>query len=274
VANIGIGITLGKQMHRTLIAALIALAGCIQVAAAQEAPQSDADRSAEYANAQEYAACMTLASRKPEDALGSAESWEQRGGGDAAKHCAAVALFGMGKYPDAAERLETLGQSMPADKADLAAQILGQAGLAWQNAGAYDRALAAQTAALKLAPDDVALLVDRSTTQFFLGKCWEAIDDLNEANERAPDRPDILVLRASAYRCVESLELARGDVERALELKPGDPEALLERGTLRHLGGDEDGARADWLQVAKDAGGTPAADAAQMNLERLDLKAQ
>lgn len=260
-------------MKRTLTAVLLALvADAAAVAAQDDAVRSDVDRSAEYANAREYADCMALASRAPEDALGSAETWEQRGGGDAARHCAAVALFGMGKFAEAAERLEQLGRSLPAERADLAAEVLGQAGMAWQSAGLYERALAAQTAALKLAPDNVALLVDRSTTQFFLGKCWEAIDDLNEANERAPDRPDILVLRASAYRCVGSLELAREDVDRALELKPDDPEALLERGTLRHLSGDEDGARADWLQVAREAAGTPAGDVAQMNLERLDVQ--
>lgn len=241
---------------------------------AQDSTDTDADRNLEYANAQEYADCMALASRQPEDALGSAEAWEQRGGGDAAKHCAAVALIGMEKYADAATRLEELGQSMPADKAPLAAQILAQAGIAWQSAEQYERAVAAETAALKLVPDDVGLLIDRSVSQFFLEKCWEAIDDLNRANELAPDRADILVFRSSAYRCVEAYDLAREDVDKALELKPDDPEALLERGTLRNLAGDADGARADWLKVAEDAAGTPAADAAQQNLERLDLKAQ
>ena len=46
------------------------------------------------------------------------------------------------------------------------------------------------------------------------------------------------------------------------------------RGTLRPATGDVEGARADWLKVAKDAAGTPTADAAQRNLERLDLDAQ
>jgi tetratricopeptide (TPR) repeat protein len=241
---------------------------------AQDSTDTDADRNLEYANAQEYADCMALAQRQPEDALGSAEAWEQRGGGDAAKHCAAVALIGMEKYADAAMRLEELGRSMPADKAPLAAQILAQAGIAWQSVDDYERALAAQTAAVQLAPQDVGIRIDRSTTRFFLGECWEAIDDLNEANELAPDRPDILVFRASAYRCVEAYDLAREDIDKALQLKPDDAEALLERGTLRHLAGDADGARADWLKVAEDAAGTPAADAAQMNLERLDVKAQ
>jgi tetratricopeptide (TPR) repeat protein len=241
---------------------------------AQDGGTSDSDRNAEFVNAQEYTACMTLAQREPDQALGSAESWEQRGGGDAARHCAAVALLGMGHYADAAQRLEALGENMSAGEPQLAAQVLAQAGIAWQGAEQYERAVAAETAALKLAPQDVGILIDRSANQFFLGKCWEAIDDLNAASELVPDRADILVFRASAYRCVEAYDLAREDVERALQLKPGDAEALLERGTIRHLSGDSEGARADWLKVAEDAAGTPTADAAQMNLERLDLKAQ
>jgi tetratricopeptide (TPR) repeat protein len=163
---------------------------------------------------------------------------------------------------------------MSAGEPQLAAQVLAQAGIAWQGAEQYERAVAAETAALKLAPQDVGILIDRSANQFFLGKCWEAIDDLNAASDLEPDRADLLVYRASDSRCLEAYDLAREDVERALQLKPGDAEALLERGTIRHLSGDSEGARADWLKVAEDAAGTPTADAAQMNLERLDLKAQ
>lgn len=279
MAKIGIPITAGKHMRTRLhlrhFAACAALAIAVSTggAAAQDA-SSDAERTTEYANAQEYAACMALAQRQPEDALGSAEAWEQRGGGDAAKHCIAVALIGMGRFADAAERMEQLAASMPADQAALAAQTLAQAGIAWQNADMYERALAAQSAALELAPDDVSIYVDRSFSRFYLGQCWEAIDDLNEANQRAPERADVLVLRASAYRCVEAYDLAREDVDKALQMRPDDPEALLERGSIRNATGDPDGARADWLKVAQDAAGTPAADVAQMNLERLDLKAQ
>jgi hypothetical protein len=38
--------------------------------------------------------------------------------------------------------------------------------------------------------------------------------------------------------------------------------------------GDDAGARADWLEVLRAAPGTPAADAAQANIERLDLKVE
>jgi hypothetical protein len=54
-------------------------------------------------------------------------------------------------------------------------------------------------------------------------------------------------------------------------LEPGNPEALLERGILHRLAGDDAAARSDWLEVTIIAKGTPTAAAAQNNLEKLDV---
>jgi tetratricopeptide (TPR) repeat protein len=161
---------------------------------------------------------------------------------------------------------------MPQDKLNLVPQLLRNAGQAWMAAGDLEKAHAVQTEALKLAPNDVELLVDRAMTRGLARNYWEAIDDLNAAHDLAPGRADILVFRASAYRFVDSLELASQDIEEALKLDPDDPEALLERGTIRRLSGDAEGARADWLKVVSLAQGTPTGDVAQANLEKLDLK--
>jgi regulator of sirC expression with transglutaminase-like and TPR domain len=55
---------------------------------------------------------------------------------------------------------------------------------------------------------------------------------------------------------------------------PGDPDALLERGAIRHLSADDAGARTDWIDVLKKAPESPAAEAARANLEALGLKPQ
>ena len=49
---------------------------------------------------------------------------------------------------------------------------------------------------------------------------------------------------------------------------------MLERGIVRRLKGDDDGARRDWLTVLTIAPGTSAARAAQANLEKMDVKAR
>ena len=65
---------------------------------------------------------------------------------------------------------------------------------------------------------------------------------------------------------------ALNDVETALKVSPDYPLALLERGKLRLLKGDKDGARQDWLKVVNKAPNTPAADEAQRDIEQIDLK--
>ncbi len=232
------------------------------------------DAAREYAEAQQYEDCMALAKRQADDAFEAALAWAAKGGGVPAQHCAAVAQVGMGDYVGAAVRLGEAVKKMPKDQAPLAAEMLAQAGQAWFLADDLERAQLTQTEALKLAPDDVDLLLDRAITRAAAKNYWEAIDDLNRAQELAPGRADVLVYRAAAYRYVDGLDLARDDIDRAVALDPDSPDALLERGTIRRLLGDPAGARADWLAVVTLAAGTPAGDAAQANLEKLDLKTQ
>ena len=52
-------------------------------------------RAAEIDHAEEYAACMALVEEDAEEAFETALAWESMGGGNAARHCAAVALIGL-----------------------------------------------------------------------------------------------------------------------------------------------------------------------------------
>ena len=221
-----------------------------------------------------YADCMNLARVQPEEAFEKASAWAALDGGSAARHCAAIALLGLGQYGESAHRLETLADELQGPDGKLRAGVLAQAGQAWLLAGDATRAYATQSAALKLEPDNVELLIDRAVTLASAENYWEAIDDLNAAQELAPKRADVLIFRASAYRYVDANELALDDVNRGLKLEPDNPEGLLERGILRRLAGDAAGAREDWLKVVTVAQGSPAAEAAQANLEALDVKAE
>ncbi|MFQ5773424.1 MAG: hypothetical protein ACE5GS_02790 [Kiloniellaceae bacterium] len=222
----------------------------------------------------EYADCMALARARPGDALDRALAWDALGGGEPAKHCAAVALIGLGRYEAAARRLERLAQDMVAATRGLRAGVLAQSAQAWLMAGEAARAVAAQSAALTLDPDNVELLIDRSIALATAGSYWMALDDLNGALDLAPERADILILRASAFRYLDALDLAGDDIERALRLDPDNPDGLLERGILRRLAGDAARAREDWLRVLEIADGAPAADAARANLEKLDVNVE
>jgi tetratricopeptide (TPR) repeat protein len=221
--------------------------------------------------ATEYRTCLTLAKTKPEDGWEEALAWTSLGGGEPARHCAAVALIGLHKYEDAATRLETLASESRRPEA-IRAEMLAQAGQAWLLAERYDRADAAQRTALKLVPGHPELLLDHAVTLAQVHHYKEAADELSDLLRRQPNRVEALVLRATAYRFLDDPIAARSDIDRALALDPGFPDALVERGILHRLDGDAAAAREDWLKVVRTLTSGAALSEAQRNLELLDVK--
>jgi regulator of sirC expression with transglutaminase-like and TPR domain len=220
---------------------------------------------------QEYRTCLVLAKTKPEQGWEEALAWQSLGGGEAARHCAAVALIGLGKYGEAAARLETLANESVREDG-VRAQMLAQAGQAWMLAGKLPRADSAQRAALVLAPSDPDILLDHAVLLAQVHHYAEAIDLLSGLLRRQPNRVEALVLRASAFRYQDNLPGAADDVEQALKLDPDYPDALLERGMIRRLRGDDAAARDDWRRAVELAPDSDAAETARRNLEKLDVK--
>lgn len=223
-------------------------------------------------NQAQYQACMSLLDRDPAGALDSAVEWERQGGGDAARHCKALALIRTGEVEDGALELERVAETMPQARAPLAAELFAQAGQAWIKAGNPQRALYAQEQGLKLDPGNVELLIDRAMTYGTSGMYFEALDDLNAAVDLSPDNPDIYAMRAAAYRQLGNPDLAEDNIVQALKISPSHPSALLERGYLRRAKGDIAGARTDWLTVIQVRPGTVVAEEAQKNIEKLELQ--
>ncbi len=258
------------------------LLACLGVAIATAADLANAGQSAHPPNAavaapppsaevdaETYDRCLTLARSDPRAALNLAASWLKRGGAHPADHCAAVALIGLGKYREAAGRLDALAQMMTSAPTELRAQVLDQAGQAWLLAGDTKRAFAAAKAAAALAPDDIEILIDRAEAAYAAGYLDSAVADLDRVLKADPNRVDALVYRASANRALDRLARAQADIDRALSHVPRSASALLERGNIRRLEGDLDGARSDWQQVGAIAPGSPEDKAARTNLEHL-----
>lgn len=217
------------------------------------------------ADGPDYDRCLALLNTDPQEALAWAEAWEATGGGEGARHCAALALLGVGEPARGAERLEALAARSSGSGAARAA-VFAQASQAWLMAGNAPRAFGAATMALTLTPTDVDLLVDRAVALGVMSRYSEAVEDLNRALGLEPDRADAWVYRASAWRHLDQVEQAARDVSRALELSPENPEALLERGIIRQLRGDVLGARADWERAILLSPDSATADLAQQNL--------
>jgi regulator of sirC expression with transglutaminase-like and TPR domain len=208
---------------------------------------------------------MAMLRDDADEALRFAQAWDARGGGEGARHCLALTMIGLGEPDRAAERLERLaGASLSGNQARAA--VFGQAAQAWLMAGEPDRAFAAVTIALTLAPLDAELLMDRGVILASERRYREALEDLDRVVALEPWRTEAHVFRAAALRHLDQTEAAREAVERALATRPGNAEALLERGILKQGRGDEAGARADWRLAAETAPDSMAADLARRNL--------
>jgi len=223
--------------------------------------------------AKTYALCLDTARLYPEQGVEFAGKWVGLSGGEPAKHCQAIAMLGMREYGEAATRLEELAQTSKRG-VEVRAGMLAQAAQAWLLMGDTQRAHAAQSAALKLKPGDVKLLLDRALTLAEAKNYWEAIDDLNAALALDPKNADAFAFRASAYRMVSADDLALEDAEHALQLDPGNLSALLERANLRRMKRDDAGARKDWMKILELAPESDTAKAARANIERLDVNTE
>jgi len=116
---------------RRAIAVFAALLVAVGIARAEEPksarPAPPPVPALEKENAANYQLCLSTARTYPEQGFELAGRWEGLGGGEAAKHCAAVALIGLHQYPEAAQRLMALALSSK-QSADIRAGMLAQAG--------------------------------------------------------------------------------------------------------------------------------------------------
>lgn len=217
----------------------------------------------------EYRACIAKAVKTPDAALNDAQAWSARGGGAAANLCAALALFTLKDFVGAARRFEAAAQN-PADPADVRAGVLGEAGNSWLLARQGRNAEAVLTAGLRLAPENVELWVDRARARAML-RNWAGADaDLTGALARAK-RSDIYLLRATTRRALNRMADARKDIDWAIYLDPRNAQAYVERGSLKLIVGDKQGARRDWLQVLLITPNGPAGDEARRRIEDLEI---
>jgi len=216
-----------------------------------------------------YQSCLSHADSDPQNTLNDALKWAGAGGGLPAQHCAALALVGMGKYGEAAARLDALARAKEVPSAAFRATLFDQAGNAWLLAGNGARAISSLTSALALSGGDPDLFADLARAQA-MRKNWSEVDmNLTQALQMDPNRADLLTLRASARRALGQLKPAWADVDQALKLRPNNGDALVERGLLRKQIGDINGAKRDFQAALKASGSAATEAAARQNLSAL-----
>lgn len=261
--------------------ALLALAAVLATALGTATPAVAAAAATEATSpaARRYAACLAQARTDPAQAIAAASRWRDEGGGVAAKHCLALALLAQGQPKRAAAALEQAAQDMEAGRglpegmargAVTSADLYGQAGnaalLAGDGARAYELLSRAVTQAEARPGLQGDLLIDRARAAAAMSDFAAATKDLDRAVGLLPGRPDAWLLRATARRKTGDLAGARTDIDAAVQLAPDEPLAYLERATIAALGQDMATARADWTRVIALAPDGPEAAIARENL--------
>lgn len=258
-----------------LSAALMLIAGCsgtaLATAPARRPPPAPAAPKLinQAAQAAKYARCIALAKRTPAAGERFAAAWRKAGGAHPAWQCEAVALFGLGRYREAAQSLDALAQAMVHAPAGLRAGVLDQAGEAWLLARDPVRAYADCGAAVALRPGDPELLIDLAQTAAAASDYRRAVEALDRVLAANPKRLDALIYRAAAYRALGRLAPALADIDKALSEAPKSLPALLERGNILVLKGEAAAASRDWTRVIALAPKSGAARAARANLAKL-----
>ena len=201
--------------------------------------------------ARRYNECMAQARSDPLRALPTAEKWVAEGGGMGARHCVATAMYQTGRYAQAAAQFEAIARDMGGERPGLRAELWAQAGLAWLDSGAVDKAVQAQTRAVELKPGDAEVWLDRGLA-YSAARDWRrAIADFDRAQQLRPSDVEILILRAAAWRNAGDPAKALADAQRALGIAPDHSEALLERGFALLARGDRPAATNDFNRVLK-----------------------
>ncbi len=105
-----------------------------------------------------------------------------------------------------------------------------------------------------------------------LGNYEQALKDLAAAQDRAPERIETYVFRASAFSHLEKFDLAAAELEGAFRFSEEHQEALLERANLRHQTGDTEGALQDWMKLLRRHPQSAAAEVARANLKSMNIE--
>ena len=186
-----------------------------------------------------YKECIALASSNPAQALVKADGWLTVDNGIAAHHCRAMALYGLRRYAEAGDALNTLRAEIPQENISLRSFVTKQAVSAWIGANRADTALTILDAQLSemtqsygnnalSAKLTAELLLERAKINITYGKVKLATQDLDHAISLTPVNGELLLERAKAFELLGDIPLALADTEAALTLDPNNAAARAE----------------------------------------------
>jgi tetratricopeptide (TPR) repeat protein len=215
-------------------------------------------------------ACATLARSEPERAVEQANAWLAEQGGLPARQCLGLALVRLQRWAPAATVYEQAAHDAEAQGASIRADLWVQAGNAWLAADQNARALQAFDAALATPNLTTELRgeaqLDRARAQVALGHADIARQDIDRALQLVPADPFAWFLSAALARRENNLPRAQSDIARAVQLAPDDPDVTLLAGTIAGQAGNMAEAERLYRRVASAAPDSDAGRAAAASL--------
>jgi len=210
--------------------------------------------------------CADLARTEPQRAVETAEAWRAAGGGLHARECLGLAYAALERWPAAATAFEQAALAAEANRDPGGADFRVQAGNAWLAAGdaakalkAFDSALAAGSLSPELRGE---VHLDRARAAVATGDVAGARTDLDKGLELVPGDPFGWYLSAALARRQGDLTRAQDDIAKAVSLAPGDAAILLEAGNIAGLSGEKEAAMGLYARAVRVAPGSDAGRAA------------
>jgi tetratricopeptide (TPR) repeat protein len=200
-------------------------------------------------------ACTALIRTAPQQALDTANAWLSARGGLPARQCAGLAYVALQQWAAAATVYEQAARDAEAAQNAARADFWVQAGNAWLAAGEGPRALRALDAALA-APDLSQELrggahLDRARAQVALGHADVARQDIDRALQLVPADPLAWYLSAALARREGNAARAGTDLARARDLAPDNADILLLAGTIAGQAGNMEEAERLYRRVVQ-----------------------
>lgn len=185
---------------------------------------------ASAADSQRYNACTHKVNSDPSLALKEANNWLAQEKNPSARHCRALALYGLQRYADAAFELERLALDIPPQQAALKISLFDQASTARVLALQPTKALGNLSTAIILASQHELtdrlhlLLLSRARLYRQMNKPLEALQDLDHLLSLEQNHKNALRERISLYTALKKKTLAARDSAVYRKLYPQEKE--------------------------------------------------
>jgi tetratricopeptide (TPR) repeat protein len=243
----------------------------LALAAAQAAasPEAGDDR---------FRRCADLARSEPQRAVEVAQAWRAEGGGLLARQCLGLAFAALERWPAAAAAFEQAAQEAETRQDPARADFWVQAGNSWlagdepaKARKAFDAALAGGALAPELRGE---VHLDRARAAVAAGDLAGARADIDKGLELVPGDPFGWYLSAALARRRSDLRRAQDDIARAVSLAPDDAAILLEAGNIAGLSGETEAAKGLYARAARAAPDSEAGRAAAAALAANEAPAE